>query len=217
MRKLLFNITLSLLILHWAAEYVFALTIISPNNGQIVNQGDKVQAIVKPDAGEKWEKVQLDIYPMSYSIFTNDYREEILIPYSEIGLIDFSILAYDKTGREIELKMSLFVKLPPNVVLEGLSADRYKTLYKRLSDQSSPAIQGSETRQLHVYGTYSDKVERDLTSSASGTTYTSSNEKIVIVSPEGKITSQGLGTAKIIVRNGKYSAHVDIVVEPYKK
>jgi hypothetical protein len=73
-----------------------------------------------------------------------------------------------------------------------------------------------ETRQLGVAGIYSDGVSRQLTSSAMGTTYTSSDEKVTTVSPEGKATAQGLGTATITVRNGKYSATVKVVVKPYE-
>lgn len=215
MRRL-FGIIIYLLFSHLAIQNGYALTIVTPSEGQVVYQGDKLTVIVKPDAGEKWEKVQIDIYPMSYSILTNDYREEIVIPKTETGYIDFSILAYDKTGKEVELKRTLFVKLPPNVVLQSIVVDNYKTLFK-LPPGSPLDMQKIESRQLHLDGLYSDGVERDLTSSTSGTTYTSSNEQVVSVSAEGKLTAKGIGRAKITVRNGQYSAIVDVVVKPYKK
>lgn len=62
-------------------------------------------------------------------------------------------------------------------------------------------------------GVYSDGVNRNITASASGTTYQSSNEKIVTVSPEGRVTARGLGAAKITVKNGNYSSIVDINLE----
>ena len=56
-----------------------------------------------------------------------------------------------------------------------------------------------------------------MTPSSNGTTYASSDQNVVTVDKEGKVTAQGIGEAKIIVRNGKYSAEVKVVVKAYKK
>jgi uncharacterized protein YjdB len=85
----------------------------------------------------------------------------------------------------------------------------------RHDTSTSNKIQRSETRQLRVYGKYSDGVARDISSSASGTTYTSSDENIVTVDTEGRISSQSVGTAKIVVRNGNFSSQIEVVVKPY--
>jgi len=133
-----------------------------------------------------------------------------------LGIITFYVRAYDKSGQETELKRSLLVKLPPNVVLQSIIVDDYKTLFKLPMGSSPEEMQRIESRQLRVKGMYSDGVKRKLTSSASGTTYTSSDETIVKVDKEGKVTAQGIGKAKITIRNGSYSATVDVVVKPYK-
>jgi len=215
--KRLFEIIFLALFLCLLCHEAGALTIASPQEGQVVYQRDRLIIIVKPDAGELWEEVLLNIYPMSYSPLTKDYRQEIEIPEDTTGTIDFFIVAYDKSGKEIELKRSLFVKLPPNVVLQSILVDDYKTLFKLPTGSSPEEARRIESRQLHVDGRYSDGIERDLTSSTSGTTYTSSDEKIVTVNSEGKMTSQSIGPAKITVRNGNLSAEVDVVVKPYKK
>ncbi len=197
---------------------VFALQIISPQEGQIVYQGERLTVIVKPDPGENWEEVLLSIYPMSYNILKGVYEEEIEIPIDRTGNLDFRVFAYDKSGTKVKLTRNLFVKMPPNVVLQTIMVNKeYMLLYKLPAGSSPDDMRRIESRQLHVDGMYSDGVERDLTLSASGTTYTSSNEKIVTVSPDGKVTAQGLGGAKVTVRNGKYSTQVDIEVVPYRQ
>ena len=195
---------------------VWSLTIVAPSEGQIVYAGSRLDVIVKPDLGEKWEEVILHIFPMYYDILKGEYREEIEIPEEKTGVITFTVMAYDKLGKKIKLSRKLLVKLPPNVVLQSIIVDDYKTLFK-LPLGSPLDMQRIESRQLHVDGMYSDGVERDLTLSSSGTTYTSSNEQIVTVSPDGKMTAQGIGTAKITVRNGQHSAVVDVVVKPYRQ
>ena len=215
--KRLFEIMLLVLFLYLTADISYALTIISPTDGQIVYQGDRLTVIVKPDTGEKWEEVVIDIYPMSYNILTGDYREEIEIPEDQKGNIDFNVLAYDKAGKKVKLTRNIFVKMRPNLVLQSIRVDDYKTLFKLPAGSSPEEMQKVESRQLRVDGIYSDGVERDLTSSSAGTTYTSSNEKIVTVNSEGKMKAQGIGEAKITVRNGKYSAQVDVVVKPYRQ
>jgi hypothetical protein len=50
-----------------------------------------------------------------------------------------------------------------------------------------------------------------------GTTYSSSDGKIVKIDSEGKVTPQEIGKATITARNGKFSANVTVFVEPYKK
>lgn len=208
---------IALVLISFNCWKAYALTIISPKEGQVVYQGDKLPVIVKPDAGEKWEEVLFYIFPMRYNMLTGRYEEEIEIPKDEIGNVDFTILAYDKTGREVKLIRTLFVKMPSNVVLQSILVDDYKTLFKLPSGSSLEDIQRIESRQLYVRGIYSDGVKRTLTSSATGTSYTSSDEKVVTVNSDGKMTAQGIGTAKIIVRNGSLSAEVKVIVKPYKK
>jgi hypothetical protein len=211
------NLLAFILIVFFMLRDANALSIASPTEGQIVTQGQRLTIIVKPDEGEKWEEVILNIYPMTYNILTKDYRQDIEIPEDEIGNIDFTVGAYDSTGKEIEVKRSLFVKMPPNVVLQSINVENLMILYKAPADLNPDDKKTFEERQITVAGIYSDGFNRQITSSSMGTTYTSSDEKIVKVDSEGKVTPQALGTANITIRNGKYSATVKVIVKPYKK
>jgi hypothetical protein len=201
-----------------AAQPVWALSIISPQENQVFYAGSRVDVIVKPDAGEKWEKVLLAIYPMSFNILSGEYKETIEIPADELGIITITVLAADATGREVELRRNIISKMPPNVVLQSIMVgEDLIVLYIAPSGSSPEDKQRIESDEISVAGIYSDGVKRLITPSAMGTTYISSDGKIVTVDAEGRLTAKGLGRAKITVRNGKFSAEVKVVVKPYKK
>jgi hypothetical protein len=206
-------LTFLLCILNQQAE---ALTIISPQEGQIVYQRDRLTVIVKPDAGEQWTEVILDIFTMPYDAASQTYKQEIEIPDDETGNIDFNVLAIDALGNKVKLKRNLVVKMPPNVVMQSIMVgEELMVLYIAPPNSSPEDKQRIETDQVTVAGVYTDGVNRPITPSAMGTTYVSSDEKIVTVDSEGKLTAKGLGRAKITVRNGKYSTEVRVIVKPY--
>ncbi len=66
--------------------------------------------------------------------------------------------------------------------------------------------------QLEVLGILIDDSEIDLTPSASGTTYRSSNDDVVTVSAEGLVTAVAEGDAVITATNNGYQDTIDIVV-----
>lgn len=200
------------------AHCAWALSIISPQENQVFDAGSRVDVVVKPDAGDKWEKVVLAIYPMSYNMLSEEYKETIEIPQDELGVITITVVAVDVAGREVELRRNIISKMPLNVVLTSIRVSQdFMVLYKLPASSNIEDAQRIESRQLSVSGIYSDGVKRKLTSSDSGTTYVSSNEQIVTVSPDGKVNAKGLGEAKITVKNGNYSVQVDIEVIPYKQ
>jgi hypothetical protein len=196
----------------------WALQITSPVENQVFNAGDIVSVVAKPSPGEEWTGVIYGIYKMDYNALTGEYKMDIKIPNSLSGPLILTVTGVDKSGNEVELKRTIFVKLPPNVTLQSISVNQeFMVIYKLPAGSNPTDMQRIESRQISVGGLYSDGVERDLTSSTNGTTYTSSNEKIVAVGPDGKVTAQGLGTAKITVRNGKFATQVDIDVIPYRQ
>ena len=71
----------------------------------------------------------------------------------------------------------------------------------------------SNPEQLRVKGSYARRVERDLSSSASGTTYMSSNASVVAVNPEGVCTVMASGLAVIEIENGGVRDFAAFVVD----
>lgn len=218
MKNLLGILTLLLLLTNLSGQEALALTIVSPIEGEVVSAGSNLTICVESDPGEEWDSVAFGFYPMSYNPITKKYSYTFKIPEDILGSYDrLIVIAVDKSGNEIELRRKILVKLPLNVVLQSILVDDYEVLFKLPPGSMPQEIQRIESSQLHVEGNYSDGVERDLTASATGTTYISSDTKVVTVNSEGKMTAQGIGEAKITVRNGKYSAQVDVIIQPYRK
>lgn len=217
MKIILGVLMLLFLLINMSYHEASALTIVSPIEGEVVSAGSNLTISVEADPGEAWDSVAFGFYPMSYNPITKKYSYTFKIPEDILGSYDrLIVIALDKSGNEVELRRKIFVKLPPNVVLQSILVDDYKTLFKLPPGSTPQEMQRVESRQLRVDGKYSDGVERDVTASTSGTTYTSSDNTVVTVNSEGKMTAQAIGEAKITIRNGRYSAQVDIVVKPYR-
>jgi hypothetical protein len=58
-------------------------------------------------------------------------------------------------------------------------------------------------------------VVRDLTHGRTGTTYRSSNEKIVRVNYDGLAQAMGVGSAEIVARNGTHEVKIPVIVEVF--
>jgi Bacterial Ig-like domain (group 2) len=68
-------------------------------------------------------------------------------------------------------------------------------------------------QQLYVDGTYSDGSVLDLTSSFTGTTYTSSNQSVVTVNGDGLVQIVGQGFVSITAQNGTLKDFATFVIE----
>jgi hypothetical protein len=95
------------------------------------------------------------------------------------------------------------VRVEPAAELKGLEAEIPVRFTKAIG----------EVRLLSVRGRYADRVARDLTHSRTGTTYRSSDEKVVRVNHDGLAQAMGLGTAEIVAKNGKHEVKIPVVVE----
>ena len=212
----LFFLLLSI-ILVWTP--VWALSIISPKEGVEFYAGDQLTIVAKPDPGEEWEKVIFGVYPMSYNAITKEYTYTLTIPRDLSGVIDdMYVIAADKSGNVVKLWRKIIVKIPPDVVLESISIyPEYILLVKLMPDDPQEEKEKYEKRQISVDGRYSDNVERDITGSIRGTLYRSSDENVATVNPEGLVTAQSPGTARIIVQNGKHRTEVTVEVLPVKR
>jgi hypothetical protein len=203
-----------------SASPVTGLTITEPKPGSQFHAGDKVivKAVTAPN--ERPIAVFLFSTQMHFSTLniSPPYELVFTIPKAFTGEDTIVASAKFSDGSIVESKMKIFVTLPVNVILKGVDVDPNPVyLYKMPINSDSNDVRIFETKSLGVGGMYSDGVERNITSSQRGTTYTSSNEKVVTVSLNGKVTAQSIGMAKIIVRNGKFSADVEVIVDPYKE
>ena len=199
----------------------WCLVITQPKSGQIFRPGDNVVVNIAPQSTEKIENLTFIATKMNkgvpYLQQPIPYSYEFTIDRDFVGTETILVVAKLSDGRVIQSQVQINVVLPSNIVLTGISVDPTFILLQKMPTGSDPnKIRAYETRDIGVGGLYSDGVERYVASSTDGTTYMSSNEKVVTVDTEGNVTAQGTGTAKITVKNGKFTATVDVVVKPYK-
>jgi hypothetical protein len=193
----------------------WAFSIAEPKPGTVFHPGDKVTVLAQAAAGESvkaiWfysslmEKTIIDTPPTFKFTFTIDAdfvgKEKII---ASAKLADGSI---------VEAESTINVELPSNISIKRISVDPSIIFLSKLPTGSSAnRVRIFETHRLGVGGVYSDGVQRQITSSA-GTTYTSSNETVATVSPDGLVTAKGVGTAIVTVKNGESAATVKVVVK----
>jgi hypothetical protein len=199
---------------------VLGFSIASPAPGAIFHPGDNINVSLQFDPAETPVEVGVVTFQMNLSELRSSepYVFILKIPPKFIGkgtLVAFARYA-DGTATKKEVEIS--VVLPITVVLTGISVDPAPLLLKKHSEGSDPNdIRISETRHIGVGGIYSDGIERYISDASDGTTYTSSDEKVVTVDSEGNLKAQGIGDATITVKNGKFSAIVKVTVDPYEK
>lgn len=195
----------------------WAATIVSPKEDEQVDAGSWITVTVKPEPGEDWQGFIIEFKTLEYDAVNKVYKTTIQVPNDALGFRnDLRVIGVDSARNKVELTRRVFVKLPSNVVLQGIRVgEELMVLYIAPPDSSLEDRQRIETDEVSVAGIYSDGISRLITPSAMGTTYVSSDEKVVTVDSEGKLAAKALGRSKIAVRNGKYSAAVRVVVKPY--
>jgi hypothetical protein len=202
------------------ATSVSGITITEPKSNAVFHPGDRVTVKAVTAPNERPAEVFIFSTQMDFSILTTmpPYELSFVIPSNFTGKDILVVSAKSSDGNIVESEVQIQVVLPQTVVLKDISVDPKQIFLEKLPASSDPnKVRAAETRSIGVGGVYSDGVKRNITSSQDGTTYTSSNEKVATVSPEGKVVAQGVGTAKITVRNGQYSAQIEVEVDQYKE
>ncbi len=113
------------------------------------------------------------------------------------------VVTDDEGGRDPAPDTRTVTVLAPDVTLESIE----------IVNDAVALDAGGDTEPLRVVGLFSDGETYDLTARASGTTYTSSDEGVVTVSPDGLATAVAGGTATITAANGGRTASVQVRVQ----
>jgi PKD repeat protein len=122
--------------------------------------------------------------------------------YAAPGSFSVTLTVTDGRGGTATATGAVTVALPP-ITLTALG----------VSPSALRFSEANATAALLVTGHYSDNSERDLTGSATGTTYVSSAPQVATVSTEGIVTSSANGNAGITITNSGIVANVAVVVE----
>jgi hypothetical protein len=110
-----------------------------------------------------------------------NFTTQVIVPPSYVGPLTIKLLAKDSANNILEAApVMVTVVVPGGVSLQGLSADKVSLLWE------------SPTRQLRVYGLYSDGVKRELTDTG-GVTYSVVDTGIADISSGGVVTANAVG------------------------
>lgn len=189
-----------------------ALVLTSPQHGATFKEDDSIKLVAElsPGQTELIESVRFivselaDVCPNKIQTHPR-YECSFILPPGSPRTISIMAYAVTSIGPIYSQEVNINVALPSAITLQALKSmmgNRY--YFSRLTQK----------RQIYIQGIYSDGVERDLEKGETGTTYTSSNEKIVTVNADGLATAIGAGTAQITVRNGDKKLVIDVVVQP---
>jgi hypothetical protein len=192
-----------------------ALEIVQPEEGQKFVAGATVRVVVKPQADEQWMGVSIGFESLQYNNTIGAYVREFPVPIDEeLGTYEFKVDALSASKQIVELKRSINIILPPTVTLKKIEVNPNPAFLYKLPIGSDPnRVEIFETQDLSVSGIYSDGVQRLITLSSAGTTYASSDEKIVTVDANGKLFAKNVGVVSITIRNNGLKAIVRVIVK----
>jgi hypothetical protein len=190
-----------------------AIVITSPQDGARFKEGDTVTVVAELSPGDP-EMLYVRFFVTKAmddcgEITTHPrYECTFTIPPGSPSVIQISAGGKGRDTIVESQTISISVTLPPTVTLQGLKSALGNKLF---------LVMIGENEQLYIKGVYSDGVERDLSSALTGTTYTSSDEKVVTIDKDGLVTAKSVGTARITVKNSKHELVVEAEVKDIVK
>ena len=183
--------------------------VVSPSNGQQFSPGDTVDVTVKLTpplhANAGWLAVGAPGLGILQGTHYNgsSYQVSFVIPESYAGSLLLTPDIIDSSGNPVE-GVGVTITVKPKSAPTRLSLE---------SGQYNHLLSASEDAHIYVSGKDSNGVDRNLTTSVTGTTYTSSNDQVLSVDKEGNVQVHGFGTAVVTVENSGQKAFAAYDVE----
>ena len=178
------------------------IVITDPAPGTAVLAGGELDVVVEPVEGFVPDRVLAICNCAAEYVTAPPWVITLSIPAEALGAINLTAYALDAGGALAESE-SVPLEVFTTATLTGLA----------VTPDSVNLYDFVVADYLHVAGQYSDGVERDITSSAFGTTYQSNDPAIAIVDAEGLVRSVAVGETSITVTNGGHSSEVEVVVD----
>lgn len=186
------------------------ITVVSPAQGTLARPGSSVTAQVQLDPATKASRVSVLIGTwnelISYVDDAPPYVFAVPIDPRWSGPVHFMFSAQSANGNVVGSG-----ELLVNVVPSDLPVAIAVTDPVRMSARRS---KNAPKEQINVRGTYADGTVRDVGRAELGTSFHSSDARVVAVNDEGFLTAGTPGQAVVTVKNGALSAQVPVTVEP---
>jgi hypothetical protein len=177
------------------------VSISAPAVGHTVRAGEVVSVAVASDVGFNTHRVLVAGREVAASDRSAPFEVGLRIPADALG--PFPIIAVGTDGQTFYTSDPVTLTVVTTSTLTGL----------RVTPEERWLLGTGKTSQIHVTGIFDDGVERDVSSGAAGTVYTSAQPWIATVSPDGAVTSLGTGETTITIRNGQFEASVLVIVD----
>lgn len=175
------------------------IKILAPKNGEIFKPGDtvKVEMSVSNDSAMILLATSTG---KSELLHQSPYTFEFVIPNEYIGKLSITAGARDDVGFIGSANVIINVSSTVKLVALKTEADSFDM--------------GIGTQQpIYVYGSYDDGIERQISSSNEGTSFTSSDPKIVEVVeviPAGMLKAKSIGKTVVTIENSGIKKEIKI-------
>jgi pimeloyl-ACP methyl ester carboxylesterase len=180
--------------------------ITSPASGQRFAPGDTVSVTVAIAPPLQANDVSLNVAGVGSEPGINyngsSYQVSFAIPDSFAGPLDLTPSITDTSNNRI-MGVTTTVAVRPITPPISLTLPQATFILTRIG----------QAERVSVVGNYPGGTQRDLTSSAAGTSYVSSNTKVLTVDSGGNVKAVGFGTAVVTVSNGGVQAFATFTVE----
>lgn len=195
----------------------YGLTISSPLPGTEVTPGGTVEVSVVLDPGIGDVSVLGLVTPFSTVILEPPTFPVVLdmpVPEDAAGAFDLIAFGFSASG-DFLFSSTVELGATPNAEL----------VYAHIQNRNPFLFGVGDSSSTSVAGIYDDGINRDITSSAAGTEYLSSNASIFTVTGDGELVATGMGKATLIATNdgiqdsvtvevlSGVSAEFDVIVE----
>ncbi|HEX7183162.1 MAG TPA: Ig-like domain-containing protein [Thermoanaerobaculia bacterium] len=177
------------------------LAITAPAPGTQVTAGAAVTVRVEGAAGFTPERILVGLGSASVEAAAAVFNGPVTVPDGVMGDVRIAALGLDAAG-QVAAAAPVVVRVVAPAALTGLA----------VPDEPLALSAASPSMELRVTGRFADDVERDVTSAAAGTTYTSTDPAVATVDAEGNVTAVTAGRALIEVRNGDAAAMAEVAV-----
>jgi hypothetical protein len=185
------------------------VTIESPVQGAIVRPGSWVTIKVRPDAALKAQRVSLLVgaWDELWTVTDDQPPFELALPIDRTwsGPMRIVLSVLSKREKLVGSGELLINVLPPDAPVSIAVTDPVRMI--------AGGVSSDRQDHINVRGTYADGTVRDVARHDLGTTFHSSDPRVVAVDGEGFLTAGVPGQAVVIVKNGTLSEEVPIRVE----
>lgn len=144
---------------------------------------------------------------------TAPYTVNYVIPLDVTGLLTIGAAAGNDAAEEVYQASTVVQVDTGTAVLQSMELRLETVLLQNAFSQKMSSDYYMESQRPYIVGTYSDGVDRNLTSPATGTVYTSQNTNVVRILPDGTFQAVGEGATTVTVTNSGVSHTLQVTVD----